>query len=373
MSHFESGSLTLNLVRYPEENTSELQAWEAADEYLLQELVEHQINGPVIIFNDNFGALTCALHAHKPVSVSDSYVSQQAILRNMQRNKLVPEQVILQDCMQPLPQNPALVIIKIPKTLALLEYQLLSLRAVITPTTRIIAGAKARDIHTSTLNLFSQIIGETTTSLAWKKARLVFAQIAPRPERKNPYPTTWILENSGEKIQNHANVFSRASLDIGARFFMQHLPVNTQGNIVDLGCGNGVIGLTTLKKNPDAHIIFIDESYMAVASSHINIQDNYPQDLTRCEFIIGDSLQNIEANSIQLILCNPPFHQQQSVTDHIAWQMFHDAKRCLKKGGELRIIGNQHLGYHLKLRRLFGNCSTVAANQKFVILRAIKE
>ncbi|MGL5345669.1 MAG: 23S rRNA (guanine(1835)-N(2))-methyltransferase RlmG [Plesiomonas sp.] len=372
MSHFESGSLTLDLVRYPEEGTSELQAWEAADEYLLQELAEHPINGPVIIFNDNFGALTCALHAHMPVSVTDSYVSQQALLKNMQRNGLASEPVILQDCMQPLPQNPALVVIKIPKTLALLEHQLLLLRTVITPETRVIAGAKARDIHTSTLNLFSKIIGETTTSLAWKKARLVFAQVESRPEIENPYPTTWVLENSGETIHNHANVFSRASLDIGARFFMQHLPVGIQGNIVDLGCGNGVVGLTALKQNPDAHVIFIDESYMAVESSRINIEDNYPQDLTRCEFSIGDSLQNIEANSIQSILCNPPFHQQQSVTDHIAWQMFRDAKLCLKKGGELRIIGNRHLGYHLKLRRLFGNCSTVAANQKFVILRAVK-
>ena len=31
------------------------------------------------------------------------------------------------------------------------------------------------------------------------------------------------------------------------------------------------------------------------------------------------------------------------VADHIAWQMFKQAKDTLKEGGELRIIGNRHL------------------------------
>ena len=52
-----------------------------------------------------------------------------------------------------------------------------------------------------------------------------------------------------------------------------------------------------------------------------------------------------------VVLCNPPFHQAQAVTDHIAWQMFKQAKDTLKEGGELRIIGNRHLDYHDKLNR----------------------
>jgi len=60
------------------------------------------------------------------------------------------------------------------------------------------------------------------------------------------------------------------------------------------------------------------------------------------------------------------------VTDHIAWQMFNDAYRTLKRGGKLRIVANRHLGYHIKLQRIFDNCQTVASNQKFVILEATK-
>jgi 16S rRNA (guanine1207-N2)-methyltransferase len=39
---------------------------------------------------------------------------------------------------------------------------------------------------------------------------------------------------------------------------------------------------------------------------------------------------------------------------------------------ELRVVGNRHLGYHLKLKKLFGNCETVAGNAKFVILKAVR-
>ncbi|QSA19272.1 methyltransferase, partial [Vibrio furnissii] len=76
-----------------------------------------------------------------------------------------------------------------------------------------------------------------------------------------------------------------------------------------------------------------------------------------------------------LVVCNPPFHQQQAITDHIAWQMFCDSKHVLRKGGKLLVIGNRHLGYDVKLTRLFGRSQvkTVASNQKFVILQAIKQ
>jgi 16S rRNA (guanine1207-N2)-methyltransferase len=41
-------------------------------------------------------------------------------------------------------------------------------------------------------------------------------------------------------------------------------------------------------------------------------------------------------------------------------------------GGILHVVGNRHLGYHIKLKRLFGNCKTIASNGKFVILQASK-
>ncbi|EMF2257782.1 23S rRNA (guanine(1835)-N(2))-methyltransferase RlmG [Salmonella enterica] len=374
MSHVDDGFRSLTLKRFPQtDDVNPLLAWEAADEYLLQQLDETEIRGPVLILNDTFGALSCALAEHSPYSIGDSYLSELGTRENLRHNGIAGSSVTFLDSTADYPQAPGVVLIKVPKTLALLEQQLRALRKVVTAQTRIIAGAKARDIHTSTLELFEKVLGPTTTTLAWKKARLINCTFSHPQLADAPQTLSWKLEDTGWTIHNHANVFSRTGLDIGARFFMQHLPENLDGEIVDLGCGNGVIGLSLLAKNPQANVVFVDESPMAVDSSRLNVETNLPEAFERCEFMINNALSGVEPFRFNAVFCNPPFHQKHALTDNIAWEMFHHARRCLKINGELYIVANRHLDYFHKLKKIFGNCATIATNNKFVILKAVKQ
>ncbi|HDC2661342.1 TPA: 23S rRNA (guanine(1835)-N(2))-methyltransferase RlmG [Salmonella enterica] len=374
MSHVDDGFRSLTLKRFPQtDDVNPLLAWEAADEYLLQQLDETEIRGPVLILNDTFGALSCALAEHSPYSIGDSYLSELGTRENLRHNGIAESSVTFLDSTADYPQAPGVVLIKVPKTLALLEQQLRALRKVATAHTRIIAGAKARDIHTSTLELFEKVLGPTTTTLAWKKARLINCTFSNPQLAAAPQTLSWKLEDTGWTIHNHANVFSRTGLDIGARFFMQHLPENLDGEIVDLGCGNGVIGLSLLAKNPQANVVFVDESPMAVDSSRLNVETNLPEAFERCEFMINNALSGVEPFRFNAVFCNPPFHQKHALTDNIAWEMFHHARRCLKINGELYIVANRHLDYFHKLKKIFGNCATIATNNKFVILKAVKQ
>lgn len=374
MSHVDDGFRSLTLKRFPQtDDVNPLLAWEAADEYLLQQLDETEIRGPVLILNDTFGALSCALAEHSPYSIGDSYLSELGTRENLRHNGIAESSVTFLDSTADYPQAPGVVLIKVPKTLALLEQQLRALRKVVTAQTRIIAGAKARDIHTSTLELFEKVLGPTTTTLAWKKARLINCTFSHPQLADAPQTLSWKLEDTGWTIHNHANVVSRTGLDIGARFFMQHLPENLDGEIVDLGCGNGVIGLSLLAKNPQANVVFVDESPMAVDSSRLNVETNLPEAFERCEFMINNALSGVEPFRFNAVFCNPPFHQKHALTDNIAWEMFHHARRCLKINGELYIVANRHLDYFHKLKKIFGNCATIATNNKFVILKAVKQ
>lgn len=374
MSHVDDGFRSLTLKRFPQtDDVNPLLAWEAADEYLLQQLDETEIRGPVLILNDTFGALSCALAEHSPYSIGDSYLSELGTRENLRHNGIAESSVTFLDSTADYPQAPGVVLIKVPKTLALLEQQLRALRKVVTAQTRIIAGAKARDIHTSTLELFEKVLGPTTTTLALKKARLINCTFSHPQLADAPQTLSWKLEDTGWTIHNHANVFSRTGLDIGARFFMQHLPENLDGEIVDLGCGNGVIGLSLLAKNPQANVVFVDESPMAVDSSRLNVETNLPEAFERCEFMINNALSGVEPFRFNAVFCNPPFHQKHALTDNIAWEMFHHARRCLKINGELYIVANRHLDYFHKLKKIFGNCATIATNNKFVILKAVKQ
>ena len=233
-----------------------------------------------------------------------------------------------------------------------------------------------KTIHTSTLNLFEKYIGSTKTSLAKKKARLVFCESDKNiQEVKSPYPKSYVLENAKFTIFNHANVFSRESLDIGTRFFLQHIPQNEKyKTIIDLGCGNGIVGLIAAERNPQANILFYDVSFMAVESARQTFENAVSESLlstTKVEFKVNDCLTGVAENSADLILNNPPFHQDNAVGDEVAWNMFLQSKKVLKKNGELLVVGNRHLGYHIKLKKIFGNCGVVATNKKFVILKAL--
>jgi 16S rRNA (guanine1207-N2)-methyltransferase len=90
------------------------------------------------------------------------------------------------------------------------------------------------------------------------------------------------------------------------------------------------------------------------------------------EFYCDDGLSHYTGAPFDLIVCNPPFHQGNALGDQIAWRMFAQGRQQLRAGGQLWIVGNRHLDYPAKLKRLFGNCRQVAANPKFIVLAATK-
>jgi len=367
----------LFLDRYPAGQVNRaLVAWDSADEYLINYVIEQNLadsQHSLLIYNDNFGAITANFTHSNVTTVSDSWISRQGLQYNLEQNGLSLENITQLTSLDSLPENITVILYKIPKSKSLMIDQLLNIKAKYNQEIIFIAADKAKDIHSSTLKLFEKYLGTTKTSLAVKKSRLVFSQLDNKQTLLSPFPTIWPLENTQFSISNHSGVYAREKLDIGARHFMKNLPdVKSGMRVIDLGCGNGVIGLTVLAQQPEAFVTFVDESYMAVDSAKANISKNLPVQIEQCEFSINDCLADVEPNSVDLVLCNPPFHQQNATTDHIAWQMFRDSHRVLKKGGELRIIGNRQLGYHIKLKRLFGNEKLIASNDKFVTLSAIK-
>ncbi|MFI0233422.1 methyltransferase [Streptomyces sp. NPDC017086] len=368
----------VELTRFPEDPRDRLRAWDASDAYLLHHLAEERVplTGTIVVVGDRWGALVTALAEHRPTQITDSFLGQEATRANLRRAGVEPGAVRLLTTQDPPPERVDVLLVRVPKSLALLEDQLLRLAPAVHADTVVVGTGMVKEIHTSTLRLFERILGPTRTSLARQKARLVFCTPDPALERPaNPWPYSYTLPDgigavSGRTVVNHAGVFCADRLDVGTRFLLEHLPGPGPGRVVDLGCGNGVVGTAVALADPTAEVLFVDESYPAVASAEATYKANGVPG--HAEFRVGDGLAGVAAASVDLVLNNPPFHSHQATTDTTAWRMFTGAKRALRPGGELWVIGNRHLGYHLKLKRLFGNSQLVASDPKFVVLKAVK-
>ena len=87
---------TFLLQRLPYRKRELLRAWDAADEHILNHIADNTLleNKPrILIINDNFGALSIALHEASPCAMSDSWLSQQGTKNNLKNNQISQEHI----------------------------------------------------------------------------------------------------------------------------------------------------------------------------------------------------------------------------------------------------------------------------------------
>ena len=364
------GNLTLR--RRPRRRNEVLQAWDAADRYLLNTLAENPppAGSRLLIVNDAFGCLAAALSDYDCVSWSDSAVAHLACAENCTDNgRRTPE--LLSSCDVPSGEF-ARVLFRLPRNHSYMRYQLQHIAHVIQASEQFIGACMAKYLDSATMAVFPSSIGDAAASLAWKKARLIHLITLSTSEVIDDDCLEFEVDEYSLRLTNRANVFSRGKLDRGSRLLIDALgDLSPPESLADLGCGNGLLGIMASRRWPASQLHFFDESYMAIDSAKRNVRDNL-NGAAEARFYAGDCLQGYTGAPFNTIVCNPPFHQEQQIGDHIARQMFIDSYRLLKSGGQFCVVGNRHLGYHKLLQKRFGNCEVLRSDAKFVVLLAQK-
>ncbi|MDF1629957.1 MAG: methyltransferase [Alcanivoracaceae bacterium] len=371
---------SLQLRRWPRLSDDPLRGWDGADRYLLEALAEElpQV-APLLVLNDQSGALTLALVNAADVyadpanqlgcqvyASGDSFVAYAALLANAQDNGIDPARLSWSWADQPLPGGAKAVLLRVPKELSLLEWQLAALSQALPAGVPLLIAGMDKHLPRNLVEVLGRYLDAPSAGLGRHKARIFRARIAGHA--KAPPPPSWLtLPEQGWQLRVDAGVFSRQQLDIGARFFLEHIPHGIDGDICDLGCGNGVIGMMALQQNPLARLCCCDESALALTSARDNIARTFPD--RQVQFYLGNGLDGLD-QQFDLVLLNPPFHRGHALDDSVTRMLFRHARRHLKSGGVVRVIGNSHLGYGALLKDQFGKVSQVARNAKFIIYDA---
>lgn len=353
------------LLRYPARRDETLQAWCAADLLLLEEIHRREIPGAeVLVVNDDHGALCVAL---QPLALwTDSALAVLALRRNLELNQRADVAVVWSTEIPA--TTPQLVALRIPKQLPYLQYQLGLLANILQPGAILLAAGMDKHLSPRVVEQLERHIGPAQRHRGERKARLFSVMRDERSAPLMPAFAGYYCPALGGELQALPNVFSRDKLDGGSRLLLQQLPaLAPAGTLLDLACGNGVLGLAAFKAHLAPSAVFVDESAMALASARANSARLLPQDSGAFTFLQDDGLSNYCGTQADLILCNPPFHLQHTVDDYAGRRLLEQCAHHLQPGGRLCLVANQHLDYQPTLRRHFRQVDQLGRDRRFIV------
>ena len=169
------------------------------------------------------------------------------------------------------------------------------------------------------------------------------------------------IKNQDFEFKVDNGVFSKKGLDFGTRTLLENLP-ELRGNILDFGCGYGPIGIYIAKTyNCNVDMIDINNRSLSLAVKNSKINN------VKTTIFASDIYANV-TKKYDYIITNPPIR----VGNTILFQILLDAKKYLKKGGELWLVINKNQGAKTIYKTLENhyNTSLITKNKGFYIIRA---
>ena len=321
---------------------------------------EADLEGPLLLVEDAFGALATALGSRAGASWGDSVLGERATAWNLERNHLPPLPWI------PATRSPeerfAGALVRVPRSLRRLRWWLSRLPAALEPGAPVWIAGRAGDVTKRVLSA-AEGLGPAESSLQRHKSRVV----RTRSERSPAPPAGRDIEAAGLRLRPAPGVFGEDGLDEGTALLLRCLDAAPR-SIVDLGCGSGVLGLAAADRWPAASLTFTDSSYLAVDSAEAAFAMR-SADGEHANFVVCDAGDAVSEGA-DLVLCNPPFHAGRARTRAVAARMFGQSARLLGPGGALWVVGNRHLDYHLGLQRWFEEVSVRSGDPRFAVLEA---
>ncbi|MDX1597672.1 MAG: methyltransferase [Marinobacter sp.] len=363
------------ILKRPGNTDRNLRAWDAADEFLLEQVFAHLTEGAgerVLVVDDQFGALTLGLRRFEPVTLADSASLAGALTLSGPANG-VSHVAVPESWLAP-PQGPFdVIVMRIPRQLDYLSWLLRWSNDVLASDGVLIAGGMIKHLPDRSVEVFNDLVRTKQVCPARKKARVVVCQRGD--QGLGDWQGQWkgySLGDGGPDVSGLPAVFARERLDIGTRLLLPDVhraaaALPPGARVLDLACGNGVLGLEVLGAQPKLSVVFSDVSSQAVVSSKHNVESAF-SDVDVC-FCHADGVPE-NAGKFDLILLNPPFHEGGVVGDHIALRLFRQAARHLAANGQLLMVGNRHLGYHRSLKRYFPVVTQLQADPRFVVFSA---
>lgn len=151
------------------------------------------------------------------------------------------------------------------------------------------------------------------------------------------------INNYDFTFKTDNGVFSKGELDFGTNLLIKNvLEQKISGEVLDLGCGYGPIGIT-LAKILNCQMTMVDVNKRAVHLTKMNIKDN---GVNNIEVLVSEGYNELKDRKFDYIISNPPIR----VGKQILYDLLIKAKEHLKEKGEMYIVVRKEQGANSLIR-----------------------
>lgn len=405
-----------SLRRRPDIEAPNLYAVDATDRLLLNTAgdVEFHRAGPIAVIGDHYGALTLGAAVMFPDADLRTYQDPITGVRALAANA---RELGLSDSYHPCSFDEAfdgarLVLVQLPRAKAELVEIATTAAARMHPDGVLLAGGRVKHMAMVMTEVLRDSFDDVAAGLARQKSRVLTAH-SPRPGTEPAGPRTARVDALDLDVVAFGSVFAGAALDHGTAALLRHVEAMVDGatdvsggsdaggaegtgraegvggadrvggaegtgsaegvgradrvgRVVDLGCGTGLLAIALARRG--LPVTATDRSDAAIRSAAATAQ----RAGVALDLLHDDAAQSVPDRSVDLVICNPPFHEQAAVHSGGALKMFEASGRILRPGGELWTVHNTHLGYLRALRSMVGPTEVVERVGRFRVTRSVR-
>ncbi|MEE9439019.1 MAG: methyltransferase [Saprospiraceae bacterium] len=321
-----------------------------------------------MIYNDRFGYLTTNLLTHQLEVVTNTKSQEKSIIDNLKNLELTSDDIKWKTPIDIYKSDAKTIVLKMPKSLDLLELNLNQISKNISGDCQVYCGFMTKYFSKKMLVICSKYFENVVQTKAKKKARLIILS-GKKEVNINRDLLIKTINYKFPKVDitkeyhQYFGVFSANHIDYATQFLLEHLHLeDNYTKVLDLASGNGIIASYIQQLRPNIEIVLLDDSYLAIASSKMNIKGE------KISYHYDDNLGSFDDKTFDLIVSNPPFHFEHETNIEITLKLLSEAKRCLNKNGKLILVANIHLNYTTHLERIFDKAIITDRNEKYEII-----
>ncbi|MBW2992535.1 methyltransferase [Candidatus Woesearchaeota archaeon] len=156
------------------------------------------------------------------------------------------------------------------------------------------------------------------------------------------------LRGNELEFYSGSGVFSKKKVDKGTMVLVENCIV--KGDVLDMGCGIGVVGVAVKKDCPSCDVYMTDINKRAVKLARMNTELNK----VKIKLFQGDLYEPLKGKRFNTILSNPPY----TAGREVCYKIIEDAKKHLVDGGSLQLVARHQKGGKMlerKMEEIFGN------------------